>query len=1053
MMLAAWAWLGLLLAQGGTPAGQPLTLGTAYAGAVDPDGPAADTSGLPPETARRVGSARRFVLRTADAGPHAFDLRSHHFDAYLVVRDADGALVAATDDGGFGTHAALDALELDGETTYLVDACAPPGAGGELTLVVSAGAAPALTRAEERAARLEDARQRIFAVERRDGYLADSLADACRLHGDLLLQYDRPVEARASYERALGILQELHGAEAGETLEVALLLADTYVRTGDHEGARSRFEQVAAALAEVHGAEDPRTVRARLGAAVAAAALGDPTALPALRDAARATAALGPDGAVLAEEARHALAAELARHGRLDEAAELLEQVLVAAPPTRAAASAALLSELLACRGLDDEAARSLEVRLARLEETAGRDHPAAPDLLEPLGARHVEAGRFDEAFAAFERAWLLRASRTDPDDPVLARAALGSAAALAGSGELEGAIAQLEILLGGRTAPTPEEHPAILGVFANVARLEAALGETRDAAERLEALRSLWAARAGDPALGAQDLAVDAALVALLAGDAESAWWGARGALDTIGATLGDDLWALAPEARLLTGEVVRRALDVLDTALPLVPRPERELFAYRAHLGWRALFGPELLSAERALARGRTSQQWIHVLRHRGLAAQMRALLDVRGVEDLALNVEQVADLRRRTGYLKWEVDVVDGPSRARVLPDLLRLVDALPAGTVVLDLATYRPWVAPRAVDGAVEQPAHRGPTRARAWLLRSGVVEVERFELGAVDDGLAPPPALAATLADAARVLVCPAEGLDAPLPDAVRATLPAAAEVRLLPDATYAAPGLSPAAAARESAPGNARPEPDAPPGASTAPSAGDAAQESTSRDARGEDGVSPDSPSTAAGREAGSAAGSSGEPGEAGAVSSAGPERPGAGSAGDGVATRAPRGLVVVGRLEGEAELREALAGADLDVLVLAEPLAGEAPPRLDRWKAVLRACDSLVRAAPRDRLRAGRPRGVFPRVAAGLPQLDAGAPLDELDLSGAAAVLTRGATPELLRVLLDAGAATVLVAPADAADADLVAVLRALVDGEPPAAAATAAGWLVGGR
>ncbi len=949
-----------LLLQTASPEAPQLTLGTTYASRVQAADPRADVSGVAPEVAPRLGRAKRFTLRTRSAGPYSFDLRSHHFDAFLIVRDAKGELVAATDDGGFGTHAALDALELEGAATYSVDACAPPDEGGEFTLLVRVGAAKTLSRAEEAEARLEDARERIFAVERRDGYVAPSLADACETHGALLSRLGRHREARASYERALGIREEYFGQESVEAARTKVLVADTYARSGDHETARARYDD-AAALLKAAG-ETGAALRARLSSAESASALSDPGALDTLRALQTRTEAAGDES--LRRDVDLAVGRELAARGELAAARLLLSD----APPSRPR-DVELHAELRRVLGSADEAESQLALRVDDLESRLGRDHPATVDLLEALGDARFDAGRFEQAFEAYERAWLVRESLLGAEQPRLARAAIGAAAALAKLGDLESAAAQLELYLGGRAEPVPAEHPERLRAFANLARVELALGETREAAERIEAVRSTWIALAGDRTPDALDLSVDAALVALSSGDPEAAWWNARAALEVAGAHLDDELWALAPDDRIVMAEIVLRGLDALNTVLPLAARPERELFAYRSWLAWRASYLPALLASESVFTAGRSTEQWIHILRHRGLATQQRELLRAEHVPDLVLHVEQLADLRRRSGYLKWEYEILEGPPRSQPPPEILTVVDALPANSVLIDLATYRPWRPAVLEDGDLRTAASWGEPRLRAWLLRAGSPDVERFELGALS---APDESAASELSDSLESVgpayVCPNARFEELLPAVLRDALPPETRVRLVPDPTF----------------------------------------------------LSSDSQTSARGES---------------------------------------RGLGTLGAPPGVVELyAEAFpdddAGPEAWVLWqegLRDAYSGSA---LDRWRVMQSANEGLLRFAPRDRLRPGLPRGVaFPTRTELPPGLEAYAPLAKLELVSVPTLIVRDAWPELLRVLHEAGAREVLVAPPGATDDELLDVLRAIwIDGSSSTEAADRVGWRTSG-
>ncbi|HEX9794821.1 MAG TPA: hypothetical protein VGC54_12630, partial [Planctomycetota bacterium] len=94
---------------------------------------------------------KTFRLRVAEPGTYRVDLHSFAFDAYLVLRDSDGALIGEDDDGLLGTHARLVA-ELDAGVEYHLSACALHGGRGRFRLDVIEGRPVDLSRSEREAA-------------------------------------------------------------------------------------------------------------------------------------------------------------------------------------------------------------------------------------------------------------------------------------------------------------------------------------------------------------------------------------------------------------------------------------------------------------------------------------------------------------------------------------------------------------------------------------------------------------------------------------------------------------------------------------------------------------------------------------------------------------------------------------------------------------------------------------------------------------------------------------------------------------------------------------
>lgn len=82
---------------------------------------------------------KSFTLTVKTAGTWRLDLVGHAFDGYLVLRDAQGALVAEDDDGLVGVHARIVA-ELAAGQPYVVQAGALHGGRGTFELVAREGA-------------------------------------------------------------------------------------------------------------------------------------------------------------------------------------------------------------------------------------------------------------------------------------------------------------------------------------------------------------------------------------------------------------------------------------------------------------------------------------------------------------------------------------------------------------------------------------------------------------------------------------------------------------------------------------------------------------------------------------------------------------------------------------------------------------------------------------------------------------------------------------------------------------------------------------------------
>ena len=91
------------------------------------------------------------------------ELRSHFFDAYLVLRDEGGSVLAEDDNGLVRLQARLVIDPAEEASTYLVDACAVGGTPGAFELRAVEGRPQEASAEKERAAILADARGEVEA--------------------------------------------------------------------------------------------------------------------------------------------------------------------------------------------------------------------------------------------------------------------------------------------------------------------------------------------------------------------------------------------------------------------------------------------------------------------------------------------------------------------------------------------------------------------------------------------------------------------------------------------------------------------------------------------------------------------------------------------------------------------------------------------------------------------------------------------------------------------------------------------------------------------------
>lgn len=103
---------------------------------------------------------RAYRVQVPSTGWYRVELRSHLFDAYLVLRDAAGRVLAEDDDGLNATHAQI-AVELQAGAVYRLQACALHGEHGSYQVAIGKGTPAVTSVADQRSAGLRDARSAV----------------------------------------------------------------------------------------------------------------------------------------------------------------------------------------------------------------------------------------------------------------------------------------------------------------------------------------------------------------------------------------------------------------------------------------------------------------------------------------------------------------------------------------------------------------------------------------------------------------------------------------------------------------------------------------------------------------------------------------------------------------------------------------------------------------------------------------------------------------------------------------------------------------------------
>jgi len=430
-----------------TPGG-PATLkpGGILKGEITDQSPVVETPTLKKGYTDAPVLGKTYTFQVPESGPWHLDLRSYLFDAYLVLRDGEGNLLAEDDDGLIGVHSRIQA-ELEAGRRYRVTACALHGARGLFGLRLAAGRPPALSPEEKAAADLEDARARVQAMEGARGPESRDAAAALDALAQTLQRQGRYGEARPLYERALAIKEKALGPEHPDTAAALNNLALLLQAQGLYGEARPLYERALAINEKVLGPEHPDTAAALNNLALLLQAQG------------------------LYGEARP-----------LYERALAINEKLLGPEHPRTATALNNLANLYKSLGLYGEARPLYERALAIWEKLLGPEHPRVALGLNNLANLLDDQGLYREAQPLYERALAIREKLLGPEHPDTALALDNLAYLLDAQGLYGEARPLYERALAIREKALGPEHPDVATSLHNLARLYGNQGRYQEA-------------------------------------------------------------------------------------------------------------------------------------------------------------------------------------------------------------------------------------------------------------------------------------------------------------------------------------------------------------------------------------------------------------------------------------------------------------------------------------------------------------------------------------------------------------------------------------------
>lgn len=439
--------------------------GEAWTGVISEDDPTVSTATLLSQSyAASVKRGTSCRIEIPAAGMYTVELRSFFFDAYLVLRDADGNVIAEDDDGLPSTHARL-AFHAD-ETSYLLDVCALHDKSGPFEVKLSAGRPPApLLGVALLEARLADSKATIKAREERLGADHPDVGKALNGLGFILHQQEQYEEALTIMERALDIARKHNGAEHPDTAYALDQVAAQLTPLGRAAEAEPLLRE-SLAIREAWFPPDHvlvGLVLGLLGRSLQAQEKTEESRELCERGLAIVEAELGPTHRLTLGIARTLADARFIQQD-LAGARDLFERIvkanMITAPMSIDTADHMDRLVHVLVEQAEFEQARWFAERALKINEIVhGVDHPETANPLHGLALVRQGMGEFEEAKALFERAIRLHESRFGPDHPRTAATVCALGVALLEFGELQEARSCLERALTVHDDTLGEDH------------------------------------------------------------------------------------------------------------------------------------------------------------------------------------------------------------------------------------------------------------------------------------------------------------------------------------------------------------------------------------------------------------------------------------------------------------------------------------------------------------------------------------------------------------------------------------------------------------------
>ena len=478
---------------------EPLSLGKPIGGEIGNDSPKVHTATLDANYTSSPTVGLRVVLQIPKAGIYTVELTSYDFDAYLVVEELQGALLAENDDGPLSTHAQVVVnFEAGGE--YVAKACALHGKRGRFELRLLDGSPKPLSKAQQLQAEVEDRRKRLPHIEKSIGKESAEYAEEQHNLGTQLFSLGDFENARVELQSALTIREKVLGPEHARTAATLNNLSLVLRAQGNYAEARALNERALQIAEKVLGPEHPGTASCINSLAVLLTYQGNyAEALPLYeRVLAIREKVAGPSHPSLAIglnnlAALHKARGDYAQARRLYEKALAIYEEHVGEKHQNTAATLSNFASLVQIEGDYQEALRLHERAASIYEEVLGPKHPNTAQCLNNLAVLLAKQGDFARAVPLYQRALGIYKEILGPEHASVATSMNNFAHLLQANGQLEEAQELFEKSLAIRKSVLGLKSPKTAMSLNNLAVLYQFQGKMEEALPLFEQAREIY--------------------------------------------------------------------------------------------------------------------------------------------------------------------------------------------------------------------------------------------------------------------------------------------------------------------------------------------------------------------------------------------------------------------------------------------------------------------------------------------------------------------------------------------------------------------------------